>query len=261
MRDPEVPMFRTVGLVVVSAVALVVGGSGAEEGAAKPKAVNLAACPAWGSENKGSSRAVLNEVKHHLPAGTSPVMLEFADLPALQQEADARVKSGPTAKTSAKDRAKLRDLTAGAHHAGEGDLVAIVGFIVGKATANAGESANCYLRGASNNDFEFSIAATAKGSPYDGIVGEMIPQDRPKDWTLARLHKLSADGRQVLVAGQFMFDTRHLPNPKKGTNHESPRFSTWEIHPVTKFLVCQRGTGCDPSHEDQWQPLASISER
>lgn len=254
-------MFRTVGPVVLSVVALVLGRSSAGEVAGKPKALNLAACPAWGAEQKGSSRAALNEVKHHLPAATSPVLLEFADLPALQQQADARVKSGPAAKVSAKDRAKLRDLTTGAHHVGEGDLVAIVGFIVGKASANAGESANCYLKGASNNDLEFSIAPTAKGSPYDGIVGEMIPQDRPKDWTLGRLQKLSADGRQVLVAGQLMFDTRHLANPKKGTNHESPRFSTWEIHPVTKFLVCQRGTGCDPSHEDQWQPLESIPER
>ena len=89
----------------------------------------------------------------------------------------------------------------------------------------------------------------------------MIPQDRPKDWTLARLHKLSADGRQVFVAGQLMFDTRHLPNPKKGTNHESPRISTWEIHPVTKFLVCKSGTGCDPAVADQWQQLEAISER
>lgn len=254
-------MFRTAGLVVLSVVALVLGRSSAGEGAGKPKALNLAACPAWGAEQKGSSRSALNEVKHHLPAGTSPVLLEFADLPTLQQQADARVKSGPTAKVSAKDRARLRDLTAGARHFGEGDLVSIVGFIVGKASANAGESANCYLRGAANNDFEFSIAPTGKGSPYDGIVGEMIPQDRPKDWTLARLQKLSADGRQVLIVGQLMFDTRHLPNPKKGTNHESPRFSTWEIHPVTKFLVCQRGSGCDPSHEDQWQPLESTFER
>ncbi len=254
-------MRRTVSAVVLSALALVLGRSSVGEGAGKPKALNLAACPAWGAETRGTSRAALNEVKHHLPAGTAPVILEFGELPTLQQEADARVKSGPSAKTSTKDRVKLRDLTVGAHKVGEGDLVAIVGFIVGKASANAGESANCYLKGTSNNDFEFSIAPNAKATPYEGIVGEMIPQDRPKDWTLAKLHKLSAAGRQVLVAGQLMFDTRHLPNPKKGTNHESPRFSTWEIHPVTKFLVCQKGTGCDPSHEDQWTPLASISER
>ena len=255
-------MRRTVGVVVLSVMALVPGRSSAGEGAGKPKALNLAACPAWGAENKGSSRATLNEVKHRLPSGTTPVVLEFGDLPAMQEQADARVKSGTTAKVSAKDRAsKLHDLTIGTRHIGEGDLVAIVGFIVGRASANAGESANCYLKGASNNDFEFSIVPAAKATAYEGIVGEMIPQDRPKDWTLGRLHKLSADGRQVLVAGQLMFDTRHLPNPKKGTNHESPRVSTWEIHPVTKFLVCKSGTGCDPGHEDQWQPLESISER
>ena len=255
-------MRRTVSVVVVSAVALVLGRSSAGEGAGKPKALNLAACPAWGAEKQGSSRAALNEVKHRVPAATTPVVLEFGDLPAMQQEADARVKSGTAAKVSAKERAaRLHGMTAGAHHVGEGDLVAIVGFIVGRASANAGESANCFLKGASNNDIEFSIAPAAKDTPYQGIVGEMIPQDRPKDWTIGRLHKLSADGRQVLVAGQLMFDTRHLPNPKRGTNHESPRFSTWEIHPVTKFLVCKSGTGCDPAHEEQWQPLESISEK
>ena len=255
-------MRQTVCVVVLSAVALVCGGSSVGEGAGKPKALNLAACPAWGAEKKGTSRAALNEVKHRLPAGTAPAFLEFGELPAMQQLADSRVKSGTAARVSAKQRADtLHDLIAGEHHVGEGDLVAIVGFIVGRASANAGESANCYLAGASNNDFEFSIAPAPKATPYDGIVGEMIPQGRPKEWTLGKLHKLSGDGRQVLVAGQLMFDTRHLPNPKKGTNHESPRFSTWEIHPVTKFLVCRSGSGCDPAHEDQWEPLESISER
>ena len=255
-------MRRAIGRAAVWAAILVVGGWGAAESAGKPKALNLAACPPEGAEKKGSARAALNEVKHRLPSGTTPVFLDFSDLPALQQLADAKVKSGTTAKVSAKQRAaSLHDLALGAGHVGEGDLVAIVGFIVSNASANAGESANCYLKGASNNDFEFSIAPAPTATPYEGIVGEMIPQDRQKEWTLGRLHKLAADGRQVLVAGQLMFDTRHLPNPKKGTNHESPRFSTWEIHPVTKFLVCRNSTGCNASHEDEWQPLASIAER
>jgi hypothetical protein len=254
-------MGRTLRLVFVPVVLLVLSSSRAGE-AAKGKVLNLAACPAWGSERQGSSRAVLNEVKHHLPRDSSPVLLDFADMTVLQRQADALVKSGTEAKVTAKDRAKLRDLAVGAKHVSEGDPVGMVGFVVGRASANPGESANCYLRGASNNDFEFTITAAPKGSPYDGIIGEMIPQDRPKAWTLGRIHKVSADGRQVLVVGQLMFDTRHLPNPKRGTNHESPRVSTWEIHPVTKFLVCQRpDNGCDPSHEDQWQPLASMPDR
>jgi hypothetical protein len=254
-------MRRTLGLAVLSGVALSFSAaSGYGEGAG-PKAINLAACPPQGAEKKGTSRAALNEVKKRTPAGTTPILLTFADLPELQRQADAKVKSGTTAKVSAKQReANLRNLTAGSRTVGEGDLVSIVGYIVGRSSANPGESANCYLTGSNNNDFEFSIAPAAKATAYDGITGEMIPQNRPKEWTLGRLHKLSTDGRQVLVEGQLMFDTRHLPNPKKGTNHESPRVSTWEIHPVTKFLVC-KSASCDPAHEDEWQPLASISER
>jgi hypothetical protein len=227
-----------------------------------PKVVNLAACPAWGSEARGSSRAALNEVKHRIPSAASPTMLAFGDMTTLQQQADARVKSGASAKVSAKSREKLRDLEIPSGRVGEGNLVAIVGFVVGKPSVNPGESANCYLTGATNNDFEFNIAPAADATPYDGIVGEMIPQDRPKTWTLDRLRKLAADHRQVLVVGQLMFDTRHLPNPKRGTNHESPRMSTWEIHPVTKLLVCrQAGSGCDPRRDEQWQPLESMAER
>src|SRR4051794_12725076 len=254
-------MRPTIGVAVLSGVILVLAAA-AQGGGAGPKAVNLAACPPQGAEKKGTSRAALNEVKHRIPASTTPILLTFAELPELQQQADAKVKSGTGAKVSARQReSKLHGLTLGGRTVGEGDLVSIVGFVVGRSSANPGESANCYLTGNGNNDFEFSIAPTAKATAYEGIVGEMIPQNRPKDWTLGRLHKLAGDGRQVLVEGQLMFDTRHLPNPKKGTNHESPRFSTWEIHPVTKFLVCKSGSACDPAREDEWQPLAAISER
>ncbi len=243
----------------VLAGALVCSAAGVD---AKPKAVNLAACPTWGSENRGSSRGALNEVKHHIPSGASPTMLAFGDMTVLQQQADALVKSGKDAKVSTKARAKLQALQIPSGRIGEGDLVSMIGFVVGRPSVNPGESANCYLTGASNNDFEFTIAAAADATPYEGIIGEMIPQNRPKTWTLARLKKLETDRRQVMVVGQLMFDTRHLPNPKRGTNHESPRMSTWEIHPVTEFLVCQQaGGGCDPRRGDQWQPLESMAER
>ena len=229
---------------------------------AKPKVPNLAQCPAWGVERRGTTRGLLNEVKHRLPPAGTPMMLTFADMTALQQLADARVKSGTEAKVSAKDRAKLQGLETQNGRVGEGDLVAMVGFMGGKPEINPGESANCYLQGASNNDFEFNFAPSATSTPYDGIVGEMIPQDRPKTWTIGKLRKLANEHRQVLVVGQLMFDTRHLPNPKKGTNHESPRVSTWEIHPVTKLLVCrQPAGGCDPKQEDQWPPIEAIAEK
>ena len=100
------------------------------------------------------------------------------------------------------------------------------------------------------------------------MVSQPIAFAMPLSWDKSvlvskiRVHKLAADGRQVLVVGQLMFDTRHLPNPKRGTNHESPRVSTWEIHPTTKFLVCQRpDNNCDPSHDQEWQALESMPDR
>jgi hypothetical protein len=252
-------MTRSMWLRAALAAAAVCCAGGAD---AKPKPLNLAACPAWGSETRGGSRAALNEVKHRVPPAGAPTTLSFPDMTTLQQQADARVKSGKDAKVSVKGRQKLHGLEIPGGRVGEGDLVAMVGYMVGKPSVNPGESANCYLPGVANNDFEFTIAPAADATAYQGIVGEMIPQDRPKAWTLARLRKLAADRRQVLVAGQLMFDTRHLPNPRPGTNHESPRFSTWEIHPVTKMLVCARPTGgCDPAREDQWQAIESVAEK
>ena len=246
-------------LIAAAVVCLALGA--ARAGTAKPpKVATLEKCPVIGTETPGSTRAALNEVKHRAPREMAPLVLEFGDLPTLQQLADGLVKSGEKAKVLPKDRAKLKDLEVRSMKVGEGDLVAMTGYVVGKPSANVGESANCYLRGPANNDFEFTLVAKPNDTPYTGIVGEMIPQNRPKEWTLARLRKVAADHRQILVVGQWMFDTRHMPNPKAGTNHESPRVSTWEIHPITKLLVCPKDT-CDPHDEKAWQPLAAISER
>src|SRR4051794_37467895 len=122
-------MRRTIGLAVVSGVLAVIA-VGTGEGAGS-KAINLAACPPQGAEKKGTSRAALNEVKHRVPAATTPLLLTFTDFPELQQQADAKVTSGTGAKVSAKQRAaKLRGLSLGARTVGEGDLVSIVGFVV-----------------------------------------------------------------------------------------------------------------------------------
>jgi len=189
------------------------------------------------------------------------VPIGFDDIKAIQQAADRVVRGCSTASVTAEDRAKLRDLTSGSKRFSEGDLVVLVGFIVGKARANPGESANCYLRGTSNNDFEFWVAPSAGAKRFEGIIAEMIPQQRLTAWTLRKLRTLAADHSQVQVVGQLMLDTRHLPDPTGEISGESPRFSTWEIHPVTRLLVCQRGTGCDAARETDWQPLEAIPDR
>src|SRR6185436_1602471 len=108
-----------------------------------------------------------------------PVRLDLADFVALQREADSRVRSGTDANFSSAQRAKLRALSIGAHTVGEGDLVSVTGDVAGKPGFNAGESVNCYLNGAANNDFEIGIASTPAAPARDAIIVEMIPQNRP----------------------------------------------------------------------------------
>jgi hypothetical protein len=246
-------------LLLISVLTLALGAPAVSD-AKPPKVTTLDKCPVIGVETPGSTRAALNEVKHRPPREMAPLFLEFGDLAELQKRADGLVKSGEKARVLPKDRAKLKDFEVRGMKVGEGDYVAMTGYIVNKPSANLGESANCYLRGPSNNDLEFNFAATPKDTPYQGIVGEMIPQNRPKEWSLARLRKVAGDHRQILVMGQWMFDSRHVPNPKPGTNHEDPRMSTWEIHPITKLLVCPKDT-CDPRDEKAWQPIESIPEK
>ena len=252
-------MIRPRPLLIAVFVALAIGVVRITD-AKPPKVATLEKCPVIGTEQPGSTRAALNEVKHRAPREMAPLFLEFEDMPKLQQLADALVKSGEKARVLPKDRAKLKDLEVRSMKVAEGDLVVMTGYLVGKPSANVGESANCYLRGPANNDFEFTFAPGPKDTGYRGIVGEMIPQARPKEWTLARLRKMADSHRQVLVTGQLMFDTRHVPNPKPGTNHESPRVSTWEIHPITKFFVCAKDK-CDPHDEKAWQPIEATTER
>src|SRR4051812_28979599 len=83
-------------------------GSAAAKG--KAKVATLAKCPAYGAEERASSRGLLNIVKHRVPASGAPVLLDVSSFAPLQQQADTAVKSGPNASPGAKDRAKLRSL-------------------------------------------------------------------------------------------------------------------------------------------------------
>jgi len=244
---------RTIALIV--AIVCAAPLTGLARPAKKSKVSNLTSCPAWGSETRGKPRALLNEVKRRVPTGSTAARLDVAAFVTLQQQADARVTSGPDSNFSAAQRAQLRDLPVGDLRVSEGDLVALSGFVVGKPHGNVGESVNCYLSGPANNDFEISIGAEPRSADRAAITVEMIPQDRPQAWTLPRLRRLASDGRRVLVFGQLMFDSHH----KMG---DRPRVSLWEVHPITRFLVCQRpDNGCDPNDENAWVALETIPER
>jgi len=48
--------------------------------------------------------------------------------------------------------------------------VQVVGYLVGKPHANSGESVNCKLTGATNNDFHLTLADDPASEEFSGIV-------------------------------------------------------------------------------------------
>jgi hypothetical protein len=133
--------------------------------------------------------------------------------------------------------------------------VRLVAFLSeGTPHANSGESVNCNLKREDNNDLHVSVTETKNGSEFDGIVVEMIPQDRPANWTSNEVETLR--GKVLLIEGGLFYDNLHVQN--SDANHSVPgqpkRFSLWEIHPITSVKVCKKQTvsQCDPERASDW---------
>ncbi|HEY6767640.1 MAG TPA: hypothetical protein VI386_23035 [Candidatus Sulfotelmatobacter sp.] len=215
---------------------------------------SLSSCPVFGCETEGSDHALVNEMKRRIPTSTSPKMLSWDDFRALQEDADSTV--GEDQELDASDRARLHDLSISSGRVSEGDLVQLAGFLVGKPPPNTGESVNCGLSGSANNDFHIPFAADPDQTPFEGVVVEMIPQDRPAQWSIKSLNKIETGRREVLFTGQLFYDNMHRVNGDEENSQQGqpPRFSLFEIHPVTSIAICP-SDHCDPSQPSQWRTL------
>jgi hypothetical protein len=201
---------------------------------------SLSSCPVYGCEQEGSDHALVNEMKRHTPNPGTPKSLTWDDFTALQQDADSTV--GQDKELDASDRARLHNLRVGSGSVSEGDLVQLDGFLVGNPHPNTGESVNCNLSGPANNDFHIPFADDPDKTPFQGIVVEMIPQDRPANWNTKLLGSIEKARRMVRFAGQLFYDNMHRVNndqdePQGG---QPPRFSLFEIHPITAITVCKQ---------------------
>ena len=67
-------------------------------------------------------------------------------------------------------------------------------------------------------------------------------------WNADNLNKLAKDETQVNISGWLLLDQEH---PEQ-IGHT--RGTLWEIHPITKFLVCRKDH-CDPNQESDWSAL------
>lgn len=217
---------------------------------------DLASCPNNGCSPADSPHGLLNQLKRTVPTGTSAVVLTFDDFAALQQQADNLV--GEDKELTADNRAQLRNLTVANGQVSEGDVVSLVGYLVGTPHPNTGESVNCNLHGGPNNDYHIPVTNDPANSDFQGVVVEMIPQSRPDNWSVGNLTQIESNQQLVMVTGALFYDNLHLVNddpnnPKGGQPH---RFALWEIHPVTQFVVCSKPDNtCDPAQSGDWVPL------
>jgi hypothetical protein len=220
----------------------------------------LDACPTRGCAKEGSDEALANELKRRRPPGTKATSLSLDDFKQLQQQADARVGQGPN-DLSPSQHKELEGLQTSAGRVSEGDLVRVVGFIAKKGSDGlhvnkAGESVNCQLKKPQDNDFHIPIVGASGESESAGIVVEMIPQDRSPAWSIDVLKQIQVQGSKVLVEGALSYDKVHYVDvdPDNPLKDEPERMSLWEIHPITKFLVCRKEQ-CDADSEGDWSEV------
>jgi len=228
---------------------------------AKTKAcvTGLDSCPITGCASADDpDEQLVNETKRHLPTATAAKVLTLNDFTTLQNQADSTV--GEKQPLDASARAQLQNiLVSSGQTVSEGDLVQVDGFLVGKPHPNTGESVNCNLTGAANNDFHIPFADDPDKSPFEGIVVEMIPQNRPAAWTVKNLSKVENARFKVRVTGQLMYDNMHEVNGSQDEplNGQPPRFSLFEVHPIVTFSVCPQADGACGSND--WISLEAFS--
>jgi hypothetical protein len=216
-------------------------------------------CPTRGCAEQGTPEAVTNEFKRTIPTGALRATLSLGDFAELQRAADARVRQGPR-DLNMPQRKLLTDFPVKGDSVSEGDRVRAIGYIAkdgqGLHANKTGESVNCLLKSVNDNDFHIPLVEHANDTEFQGIVVEMIPQDRAPSWTIDALKEIQAKQTLVWIEGGLSYDNVHYVNAdsKHSLKDEPNRMSLWEIHPITKFLVCRK-EHCDPDQENEWSAL------
>jgi hypothetical protein len=229
------------------------------EGSAQPcvSPETLNACTTTkptGCSAAGSAHGLANKSKRTVPSEGTPTTLTFDTFSQLQSAAVELVDQGVEIPPAERDKIKSIETAEGT--VGEGSRVRLVAFLSkGKPHANSGESVNCNLKTEANNDIHVSVAETKNGSEFEGVVVEMIPQDRPANWTSSKVDQLR--GNVLLIEGGLFYDNLHFANGDASNpiGRQPKRFSLWEIHPVTSVKVCKKTTvsQCDPDRASDWK--------
>lgn len=203
----------------------------------KACSTTLQDCPPQGC---GGGDRLLNAKKNRVDAPTSALqVMTFADFLHLQEES-------PTRWVQNQVRDEVEQL-------GEDTPVTLAGFFLG-AHPGSPETCNCKLSGEDNNDYHLNVVERSSDRLRDSVVAEMTPKMRANipEWRLDRLNGLITDTSNpplVRVSGYLLFDSEHV------SRSGGERATIWEIHPITKFEVCQNGSNCTVDSDTGWQDI------
>jgi hypothetical protein len=213
-------------------------------------------CAAPEGQPSSPASKLQNVVKNNFCATgqTPPERYTPAMLVALQKDTAARhVSSGRGHEP--KRRTVLHEL-------GEGTLVRMKAFLVEAhfADLGGGESVNCQLPSADENDVHIALGPAAGTQECASVTAEISPHYRPASWNEIGNFKTDAkvasrlQAQPYRITGQLFFDGSHKTCPcsaaKCGGNPR--RASLWEIHPVYKIEVCKSGAPCDDANDSDW---------
>lgn len=209
-----------------------------------------------GSASSESGREQNRQKNNFCSTGT-PTPLRLKDFKILQQRAiQAGIPFGNQGLPN--DRGSLRALYS--HDSGvkigEGSVVQFVGYIdiAFEANLDDGESVNCKLPGAENNDIHIELGEKPSPSNCARVTAEISPHFRPKAWTANRLTLIRKQRLPIRLTGHLFFDASHAGCTAQGQGY---RASSWEIHPVYRVEVCRSTSidACRSSQQSLWTPL------
>jgi hypothetical protein len=230
-------------------------------------------------DSSGDS-AKQNEIKNRfcLPdSPTNPIEITFNTMKDLQTETETKGihfgrkpipgQPGKTTEDLPNDRSLLVDMVnVNGQKVGEGSLVTLEGFVFKAKHSNvgSGESVNCHFKKLGDNDIHIALARTKSGTNAGAdecktVTAEIIPHHRSaiynrfdtdsRDFLNGKPQKPGQDkikgsplplkGARVRVTGQLFFDGSHSPC---GSSHggQTPRSSSWEVHPVFAIEVFEK---------------------
>lgn len=228
-----------------------------------PCAANIGVCPDQGCGTKFDPNLnKLKNIRADDPRANQP--------PTTHTLTWMKRLDDPEAFTAGESRDELTDL-------GEGQTVAVVGYLLVAKAELSGESCNCGLHTKEETDnhlvlvtkttvdkFPTSGNAAAQKAIFhsrelESETAEFTPRVREPNhpnFTRERLQPLINATTQkallVRVTGLLLFDSEHFIR-----NH-LVRVNNWEIHPVLKLEFCTTGNNCKAKSSDGWKSLDAL---